>query len=116
MKLSIQKLFMVTLTLLSVSNISYAGTVKSCETARTNWANKSYDYGDATGYGEACHDTNAWQQLGRATTKDDNNVVNRIDLQGDSGVTDDAISKNRGWNAELSQKKKTKVTMAYAGV
>ncbi|WP_448246001.1 PEP-CTERM sorting domain-containing protein [Thalassotalea agariperforans] len=100
MKLTIKKLFVVGITLLSVSNISYAGTVKSCNTGG------SYDYGDATGYGEACHDTNAWQQLGRATTKDDNKVVNRIDLQGDSGTTNDTISENRGWNAETSQKAK----------
>lgn len=103
MKLTIKKLFVVGLTLLSVSNISYAGTVKSCETARTDWANKSYDYGDATGYDEACHDTNAWQQLGRATTKE-NGVVTAIELQGDSGTTDDSVGENRGWNAETSQK------------
>jgi hypothetical protein len=102
-KFTIKKLFVVGITLLSVSQFSYAGSVKSCETARTDWSNKSYDYGDASGYGEACHDTNAWQQLGRATTKE-NGVVTAIELQGDSGTTNDSVSKNRGWNAETSQK------------
>jgi len=99
MRLSFNKYLAITVTLLCFSNMSFAGTVVECSTK-----NSSKDYGDATtdsqgvAYGEACHETNAWQQLGKA--KIGRSIV---DLQGDSGSRDDDVSANRGWNADTSQ-------------
>lgn len=82
---------------LCFSNISFASSVIACGTG-------TYDYGDAnvssngTAYGEACHDTNRWQQLGGSGR---NNP-----LQGDSGDTSDAANNNKGWSGENSQRPK----------
>ena len=88
---------MVTLTLLSVSNISYAGTVKSCETKSTRNGDsysKNFDYGDAIGYGEACHATNAWQQLGTSDKE----------LNGDTGGDRSGVD-NTGWTEEKTDER-----------
>ena len=100
MRLNFNKYIAITVTLLCFSNVSLAGTVVECSTK-----NSSKDYGDATvdskgvAYGEACHETNAWQQLGKAKDVD----KNLVDLEGDSGSKNDDISENRGWNAGFSQ-------------
>ena len=99
MRLSCNKYLVITVTLLCFSNMSFAGTVVECSTK-----NSSKDYGDATtdsqgvAYGEACHETNAWQQLGNA--KVGSSIVG---LQGDSGSRNDDDSENKGWNADFSQ-------------
>jgi len=110
MRFSFNKYLTIIATLLCFSNISFASSVISCATG-------SYDYGDAKGYGQACHDTNNWQQLGKAKVKIDNPdydsnipkgpgnkefLKQAVALQGASGSTDIA-SKNSGWNAETSQ-------------
>ena len=93
MRLNFKKHLAVAVTLLCFSNVSLAGEVV-CD------ANTSYDYGDATGYSEACHATNNWQQLGenpqqlagdnRAANNDDSwtseTTQNSVDV-GDNGVT-----------------------------
>ena len=88
MKFTIKKLFVVGITLLSVSQFSYATSVSSCE---TRWN----DYGDAPGSYEknssgamdrACHHTNAWQQLGTSDTT----------LNGDTGGDRSGVD-NSGW-------------------
>jgi hypothetical protein len=93
MRLSFNKYLAITVTLLCFSNVSLAGEVV-CD------ANTSYDYGDATGYSEACHATNNWQQLGdnpqqlsgdnRAANNDDSwtseTTQNSVDV-GDDGVS-----------------------------
>jgi hypothetical protein len=79
----------ITVTLLCFSHVSFTSSVVACGTG-------TYDYGDAyessngTVYGEACHDTNRWQQLGKA---DDGN------LEGDS----DTVKENEGWTGETSR-------------
>ena len=99
MRLHFNKYLAITVTLLCFSNVSFAGSVVECSAI-----DSSKDYGDATvdskgvAYGEACHETNAWQQLGKA--KVGNSLVG---LQGDSGSTDDDTSENKGWNADTSQ-------------
>jgi hypothetical protein len=103
MRLSFNKYLAITVTLLCFSNVSFASGVLDCATA--NKDNGSYDYGDATEsgnatvsngskYGQACHDTNRWQQLG--WTGDGA-------LEGDSGDRSDDANKNGGWNAETTQ-------------
>jgi hypothetical protein len=84
MRLSFNKYLAITVTLLCFSNVSLAGEVV-CD------ANTSYDYGDATGYSEACHATNNWQQLGV--------VGNGEDLRGDNAGT----SPDGGWTTETTQ-------------
>ena len=101
MRINFNKYLAISVTLLCFSNISFAGTFVSCATAVTNnYGDGSMDYGDAptTAYGEACHETNAWQQLGKA--KQSNTLVS---LQGDNGTTDDDVSANSGWNAGENQ-------------
>lgn len=90
----LKKTFFITLTFLTYSNLSLASSVKSCATAE---AQKSsvFDYGNAPTdgvYGTACHDTNAWQQLGEATIDGE-----AIDITGRS--TNDTRSQNDGWDA-----------------
>jgi hypothetical protein len=108
MRFNFNKYLAITAIFLCFSNISFASSVRSCATSG------SYDYGDAIGYGQACHDTNAWQQLGKAKIKNpdyDSNIPKGRDnkkflnqaLQGDSGSTNDNTSQNGGWNAETSQ-------------
>lgn len=87
------KYLAITVTLLCFTNISFASSVKSCETKR-NGGNPTYDYGDASGYGEACHDTNRWQQLGHAGKS----------LEGDTGNASDIDNANIGWSGEQSQR------------
>jgi len=96
MRLAFNKYLAITVTLLCFSNMSFAGTVKTI-----NCGSGTYDYGDAgvssngTVYGEACHDTNRWQQLGGSGR---NNP-----LEGDSGASSDADNENKGWSGETSQ-------------
>ena len=93
MKLSIQKIFITGLTLLCVSNVSFAGTLTDCATAKdNNWGNQEFDYGDASGYGQACHESNAWQQLG----------TSNVSLNGDNGGDRSGVD-NIGWTEETSQ-------------
>ena len=82
MRLSFNKYLAITVTLLCFSNVSLAGEVV-CD------ANTSYDYGDATGYSEACHATNNWQQLGE----------NPQQLAGDNR----AANNDDSWTSETSQ-------------
>jgi hypothetical protein len=95
MRLNLNKYIAVTVALLCFSNMSFAGTVQNCTVGNDK------DFGDATQsskggtYGQACHETNAWQQLGDAG-------LGR-DLQGDTGGTDDSLSKNIGWNSGSDQ-------------
>lgn len=94
----LNKYLSITLTLLCLSNTALAASVTSCETKSTNNPGEAYDYGDATGYGEACHDTNRWQQLGYSKDK------NRDDIALSSGTGDnDDGTPNRGWNQETEQ-------------
>jgi hypothetical protein len=92
MRLNLNKYLAITVTLLCFSNVSFASSVVSCGSG-------TYDYGDATvsidgtTYGEACHDTNRWQQLG---TSDGG------ELEGDTGDTSDADNENNGWTGEKS--------------
>lgn len=89
----------ILLTFLCITNTALAGSVKSCETRDSD--NGSFDYSDAPdAYGEACHDTNAWQQLGKAKIKNTDGEKEAVALQGDSGSRNDNDSVNRGWNAE----------------
>lgn len=84
MRLNFNKYLAITVTLLCFSNVSFAGEVV-CD------ANTSYDYGDATGYSEACHETNNWQQLGV--------VDNDQALKGDNAGTNPV----GGWTTETAQ-------------
>jgi hypothetical protein len=92
------KYLAITIALLCFTDASLASSVTSCETKENNLANNGYDatfdYGDASGYGAACHDTNRWQQLGNT----DGNP-----LEGDSGAGSDAANANIGWSGEQSQ-------------
>jgi len=96
MRLTFNTYLAIATALLCFSHISFAGTVKTI-----NCGSGTYDYGDAnvssngTVYGEACHDTNRWQQLGGSGR---NNP-----LEGDSGDHSDADNKNKGWSGETSQ-------------
>jgi hypothetical protein len=107
MRLSFNKYLAITATLLCFSHVSFAGTVVECSTK-----DSSKDYGDATvdskgvAYGEACHETNAWQQLGQATKEISNNIT-EVELQGDTGGPNDALSTNLGWNSADSQNNDT---------
>ena len=107
MRLTFTKYVAITITLLCFSNVSFAGTVVECSTK-----DSSKDYGDATvdskgvAYGEACHETNAWQQLGQATKEISNNIT-EVELQGDTGGPNDALSTNLGWNSADSQNNDT---------
>jgi len=99
MRLSFNKYLAITVTLLCFSNFSSAGTVTSCADKKADQgAGSSFDYGDATtdsegkAYKQACHETNAWQQLGSAGA---NGIIN---------TTNDVNSANEGWNGEGSQK------------
>lgn len=93
MRLTFTKYVAITITLLCFSHVSFAGSVISCGSG-------TYDYGDAdvsidgTPYGEACHDTNRWQQLG-VTDKNQS-------LEGNTGATSDADNQNKGWTGETS--------------
>jgi hypothetical protein len=84
----------ISIALLCFANASFAGSVASCDTKSSSGT--IFDYGDATAtatansYGEACHDTNRWQQLGAAGQT----------LEGDSG---DDNSANVGWSGEGTQ-------------
>jgi hypothetical protein len=97
MRLNFIKCLAVTATLLCFSSVSFAGSVTSCASA-ANYSDGTKDFGDATTstkggtYGEACHETNAWQQLGSAGANGITNTMN------------DANSANEGWNGEASQK------------
>ena len=97
MSLNFIKCLAVTATLLCFSNVSFAGSVTSCASA-ANYSDGTKDFGDATTsskggtYGEACHETNAWQQLGSAGANGITNTMN------------DVNSANEGWNGESSQK------------
>ncbi len=100
MRLSFNKYLAITVTLLCFSNFSSASSVVSCD-SKSNNGTATFDYGDATvsndgtAYGEACHDTNRWQQLG---------VTDRRQaLEGDTGDTSDDDNENRGWTGEESQ-------------
>ncbi|MBD1390872.1 hypothetical protein IC617_15675 [Neiella sp. HB171785] len=57
------KLLAVKITLLTslalMSGLSYAGSVISCSSKSIN-----LDYGNASGYAQACHETPTWQRLG----------------------------------------------------
>ena len=79
------------------SSVTMASTVVSCATALSNNSNRDYDRGDApmaTGqYGQACHDTNAWQQLGGAGKT--NGVKNPLTGDGNSSG-----SNNSGWDVD----------------
>lgn len=92
MRLNFNRYLAITVTLLCFSNVSFASSVINCGSG-------TYDYGDAdvsidgTPYGEACHDTNRWQQLG---TSDGG------ELEGDTGDTSDADNENNGWTGEKS--------------
>jgi hypothetical protein len=111
MRLNFNKYVAITVTLLCFSHVSFAGTVVECSTK-----DSSKDYGDATvdskevAYGEACHETNAWQQLGSAKITNPDYDANdpssskniSVDLEGEGG-TNDATSTNNGWNADFSQ-------------
>lgn len=98
MRLNLNKYIAVTAALLCFSNVSFAGTVVECS-AKTG---SSQDFGDATTtssgaiYGEACHETNAWQQLGVAKI---NNV--RVALTGNQEL------ENTNWNADSTQDQDT---------
>jgi hypothetical protein len=97
MRLNLKKYLAITITLLCFSNVSFAGSVTSCASA-ANYSDGTKDFGDATTsskggtYGEACHETNAWQQLGSAGANGITNTMN------------DVNSANEGWNGESSQK------------
>ena len=99
MRLNLNKYIAVTAALLCFSNVSFASSVVSCET-KSNNGTATFDYGDAdvssngSTYGQACHDTNRWQQLG--WTGDGK-------LEGDTGDTSDADNENSGWTGEQSQ-------------
>jgi hypothetical protein len=99
MRLSFNKYLAITVTLLCFSNVSFAGSVISCD-SKSNNGTATFDYGDATissngtVYGEACHDTNRWQQLG--WTGDGK-------LEGDTGDWSDDDNENKGWTGEESQ-------------
>jgi hypothetical protein len=99
MRLSFNKYLAITVTLLCFSNVSFASSVISCD-SKSNGDTATFDYGDATvssdgtAYGEACHDTNRWQQLG--WTGDGK-------LEGDSGSSSDDVNENNGWTGEESQ-------------
>ena len=107
MKLSLIKYSSLFVACLFFSNLSYATNVTSCATADQDGG--SYDYGDATGYGAACHDTNRWQQ--RGGSKVETNALKADPaVLGDTGGTpgygsfSDDETENLGWNAETSQK------------
>jgi hypothetical protein len=97
MRLNLKKYVAITAALLCFSNVSFAGSVTSCASA-ANYSDGTKDFGDATTsskggtYGEACHETNAWQQLGSAGANGITNTMN------------DVNSANEGWNGESSQK------------
>jgi hypothetical protein len=85
----------ISITLLCFANTSFASV--HSDTCNTN---STYDYGDAIGYDEACHDTNNWQQLGTAV-KDSNAVK----LEGDHSTNQAGQSAtNDGWTKETTQK------------
>lgn len=95
MRLNFNKYLVIAASLLCFSQSSFATSVTSCATKSATkiskgW-NANFDYGDATGYGEACHDTNRWQQLGQT----DGDA-----LKGDTGT---GTSSRGGWTEELSQ-------------
>jgi hypothetical protein len=97
MRLNFIKYLAVTATLLCFSNMSFAGSVTSCAAA-AGYSDGTKDFGDATtdsegkAYVQACHETNAWQQLGSAGANGITNTMNDIN------------SANEGWNGESSQK------------
>ncbi|TWX58620.1 PEP-CTERM sorting domain-containing protein [Colwellia hornerae] len=111
MRFTFNKYLAITVTLFCFSNVSFASKIITCE-SKSNNGTATFDYGDATqtttgiNYGVACHDTNNWQQLGKAKIKDDNGDNVEIALEGESDETDDDASKNLGWNAETSNKDK----------
>jgi hypothetical protein len=92
MRLNFNNYWTIATIFLCFSNISSAASVISCGTG-------TYDYGDAdvshngTQYGEACHDTNRWQQLGGSGRDNP--------LEGDSGNASN--TENKGWSDEQSQ-------------
>jgi hypothetical protein len=94
MRLNFIKYLAVTTTLLCFSNVSFAGEVKTC----AQKAGSTQDFGDATTtssgatYGEACHETNAWQQLGVAKVNG-----NKVALTGSQEQT------NSSWNTGTTQ-------------
>jgi hypothetical protein len=108
MRLTFTKYVAITITLLCFSHVSFAGSVKTC----AEKTGSTQDFGDATEsskggtYGQACHETNAWQQLGQATKEISNNIT-EVELQGDTGGTNDALSTNLGWNSADSQSNDT---------
>jgi hypothetical protein len=79
---------------ISIALLCFANTSFASEHRDT--CNINGDYGDATGYGEACHDTNNWQQLGTAG--------DGIKLEGDHGTNQVGESAtNDGWTEETTQ-------------
>jgi len=98
MRLTFNKYLAITVILLCFSNAALAGVVKNC----AEKAGSTQDFGDATTtssgatYGEACHETNAWQQLGVAKERVNGNKV-KVALTGNQE------SENTSWNADLSQ-------------
>jgi hypothetical protein len=103
MRLSFKKYLVVTATLLCFSNFSLAGEVKTC----AQKSGSTQDFGDATTtssgatYGEACHETNAWQQLGVAKIAAP--TVNNPNKKVKVALTGNQESTNTSWNAALSQ-------------
>jgi len=99
MRLTFNKYLAITAALLCFSNVSFASSVVSCD-SKSNNGNATFDYGDATTsndgtpYGEACHDTNRWQQLG---------YTGDGKLEGDTGDAGDDANENDGWTGEESQ-------------
>ena len=97
MRLTFTKYVAITITLLCFSHVSFAGSVKTC----AEKTGSTQDFGDATEsskggtYGQACHETNAWQQLGSAGV---DGIINE---------TNDVKSANKGWNAGATQDKDT---------
>ncbi len=80
---------LIALTVLATSNIANAGRIQDC-------TGGSGDYGDApSSYGQACHDTNRWQQLGTDGETGDT-------LFGDSIRTND--NNNVGWSSESASR------------
>jgi len=94
MRFSFNKYLAITVTLLCFSHVSFAGSVVECSAK----AGSTQDFGDAkttqsgATYGQACHETNAWQQLGVAKVNG-----NKVALTGSQEQT------NSSWNTGTTQ-------------